>query len=414
LSLESAMEQALASNYQIQVQRNQVEIAANNASLGNAGLLPSLSVGGSAGGSVNNTDLEFAGNIPPTSINAAKSATLSGNANVSYVLFNGLSGQRTYQRLKLNRAAVDAQSRASVEATILQVAQAYYQVLQLQDQLAIATDNATISKDRYQRAKLAHELGSGTRTALLAARVDLTSDSASFLNASLNLNTARRNLSRLMGVTLEESTVLTSEELSLQQWTLEELEMTAMEQNAVIKNLELQSEIAQKNLEISWSSVMPTISLNGGYNYTNQQNEAGILLKNVSNGWNGNIGLSYTLFNGFRNQTTRQNAQVLWETSELMLEDQKLQLKTDLANVLDAYQQSMRLLMFEEQNLESSALNLERASELLRAGQITNTQFREAQSGYTAAQIRISNAKIAIKLNELQIMRLTGQILSSN
>jgi outer membrane protein len=412
-TLDQAFESALANNYQIKINQNNQEIAENSVSIGNAGLLPSVNVNGSVGGSVTNTDLEFAGNNPPVSIDGAQSTNSSAGANLNYVLFNGLSGQRTYQKLKINKLVADEQSRAAIEGTLLQVASAYYSLAQAIDQERIAKENVEISLARYERAKLANELGTALRTQLLTARVDLTSDSSIYLNTELQRKTALRNLERLIGKSLDQSTVTEAIDLNLNDWTVEQLHQTAIENNATLKNLELQAELAEKNLQLSWSSVFPSINLSGGYTYQNQQTEAGIVLSNTSAGWNGSLGLTYTLFNGFKNNTARQNQRVLLESSELQLEDQKLQLKMDISNALDAYKQSMRVVAFEENNLEAGKLNLERSSELFKAGQITSTEFRDAQLALINAEVRIINAKIAVKLNEIEIMRLTGQILSS-
>jgi len=413
LTLDQAFESALANNYQIKINQNNQEIAENSVSIGNAGLLPSVNVNGSVGGSVTNTDLEFAGNNPPVSIDGAQSTNSSAGANLNYVLFNGLSGQRTYQKLKINKLVADEQSRAAIEGMLLQVASAYYSLAQAIDQERIAKENVEISLARYERAKLANELGTALRTQLLTARVDLTSDSSIYLNTELQRKTALRNLERLIGKSLDQSTVTEAIDLNLNDWTVEQLHQTAIENNATLKNLELQAELAEKNLQLSWSSVFPSINLSGGYAYQNQQTEAGIVLSNTSAGWNGSLGLTYTLFNGFKNNTARQNQRVLLESSELQLEDQKLQLKMDISNALDAYKQSMRVVAFEENNLEAGKLNLERSSELFKAGQITSTEFRDAQLALINAEVRIINAKIAVKLNEIEIMRLTGQILSS-
>lgn len=413
ISLDDAFASALANNYQIKINQNSQEIAENSVSIGNAGLLPSVNVNGAMGGSVTNTDLEFAGNNPPVSVAGAQSVNSNAGATLNYVLFNGLSGQRTYQVLKINKLVADEQSRAAIEGTLLQVASAYYGLTQAIDQESIAKENVEISKTRYERAKVAHELGTSIRTQLLTARVDLTADSSAFLSAELQRKTALRNLERLIGTSLDPNIKTEAIDLILNDWSIEQLQQEAIDNNASLKNLELKAALAEKNLQLSWSNVFPTISLSGGYSYQNQQTEAGIVLSNTSTGWNGSLGLSYTLFNGFKNNTTRQNQKVLLESSELQLEDEKLQLSTDIQNALDAYKQSMRVIAFEESNLEASELNLERNSELLKAGQITSTEFRDAQIAMINAEIRIVNAKISVKLNELEIMRLTGQILST-
>ncbi len=413
MDLNRAIALALDQNHQIKILENQVEIAERSASIGNAGLLPSLSAGGSVGGSVNNTELEFAGGIPPNKTDGAQSSIVQGNASLNYVLFNGLRGQRSYQRLKLNKEAVDLQSRANIESVILQVTQMYYTAVRAKDQWEIAKRNAAISARRFERASVAEELGSISKQAWLSARVDLTTDSAAYFNAALDYRSSLRNLGRLIGMPLDTTVQIEPLTLEVKDWSLEQLQQTAMEQNALVKNLELQQAIAEKDVQISWSSVFPTVSLSGGYNYTNQQNEVGILLRNVQSGWTGNLGISYTLFDGLRNNIQRQNAQVILENAELQWADQRLQLSIDLDNAYDAYLQSMRLAEFEEQNLASSELSLSRAEDLMQHGQMTSTEFREAQLALLSAQVRLSNTKVATKLNELEVLRLTGQILST-
>ena len=411
LSLSEALGTALNNNHQINVLKYQQDLAENNVSWGNAGLLPTVSVGGSYGANVQNTDLEFAGNIPPVNVDGAQSSTLNANASVNYVLFSGLSGRRNYEKLGITKLAVDESSRAAIESTLLQVATAYYALVQADDQEDISLQRVKISERRYKRVKTAQQLGTALRTELLSAQVDLTTDSSAFLNAQLMRSQASRNLSLLLG--LEPSSVLKPEDVQVEllDWTEEGLINEAMRNNAGLKNIELQKQLAEKDQQLSNASYFPTVSISGGYNYTNQQNEAGIILSNTAAGWNGNVGITYTLFNGFRNQTNRQNQSIILEQRSLELEQQKLQLRTQISNALEAYQQSIRVLAFEEANLEASELNLERSEALYNSGKITSTQFREAQLALSNAQLRISNAKISVKLNELELMRLSGQIM---
>lgn len=412
LELDEALQQALQNNHQIKALKYGQEIAENNVSWGNAGLLPNLSVSGSYGGNVQNTDLEFAGNIAPVNVEGAQSATLNANASLSYVLFDGLSGRRTYERLGINKLAVDEQSRAGVEATLLQVATAFYALVRAQDQQAIAEERLSLSKKRFERAETANALGTLSKTEFLAAQVDLTTDSSSYLSAALQRKQASRNLCRLMGIQPNDALATGEVTIELIEWTEEALLQTALQNNATVKNIELEKKLAEKDQQLTQSSYFPTIALSGGYNYTNQQNEAGIILSNTAVGWNGNVSITYNLFNGFRNSTNRKNAQLVLDQRQVQLEEQKLQLQTDIGNALNAYEQSIELLEFETTNLSASELNLRRSEELLKEGAITSTQFREAQLGLSNARTRIANAKISVKLNELEILRLTGQILS--
>ncbi len=413
ISLDEAFNKALANNFDIQILDSRAVIAENSATIGNAGLLPSVSANASAGINVNNTQLEFAGNIPPTNVDNAQSTNTNAGITANYVLFNGLSGKRTYEKLKLNKEVVDAQSQVAIEATMLQVANAYYVLGRAIDQERIATENVSVSKKRYDRALIANELGTALRTELLAARVDITSDSSALLTAQLQRSNAVRKLSRLINEELPMDVNTEIMDLDVQTWTLNELAATAKANNSTLKNAQLQIELAKKDEQLSWASAFPQLVVNGGYSYAQSQSEAGIVLSNTSAGWNGSVALSYPLFNGFRNNINRQNQKVNMEIRALEQQNQELQLMTDLGNAFASYQQSITLARFEEKNIEAAELNLQRTEELYKGGQVSSTQFREAQVAYIGSQIRISNAKISVKLNELELMRLTGQILAN-
>jgi outer membrane protein len=413
LTLEEAFKQALSNNYSIRIIESQKQIAENSATIGNAGLLPSVAASASAGINVNNTELEFAGNIPPTNVDNAVSTNTAAGINASYVLFNGLNGTRTYQKLKMNQEAVDIQSQAAIEGTLLQVASAYYVLARAIEQEEIATENLGVSIKRYEREQLSNELGTALMTELLAARVALTTDSSALLNAQLQRKTSLRLLSRLIANELPVETTCSDATPELQTWSIDELVETSKANNSSIKNAMMQQDLAQKDYQLAWSSVMPSLTVNGGYNYNSQQSEAGIVLSNTSAGWSGSVGLNYPLFNGFRNKTARQNQKVNLEIRTLELENQGLQIESDIRDAHDTYVQSYRVAEFEDHNLEASELNLRRSEELYNSGQISSTQFREAQLGLTSAKIRKSNALISLRLYELEILRLTGQILST-
>ena len=413
LTLDDAFKKALTNNFDIQILESLKEIAENSATIGNAGLLPSVNANASAGINVNNTELEFAGNIPPTSVDNAQSTNTNAGITASYLLFNGLNGKRTYEKLKLNRDVVNMQSQAAIEATLLQVANAYYVLGRAIDQERIASENATVSKTRYDRALIAKELGTGLRTELLAARVDITTDSSALLNSQLQRSNAVRQLARLLNEELPGDMLTEEMEIEMKTWSIDELASEAKANNSTLKNSALQAELAKKDHQLAWASAFPQLSINGGYSYANSQSEAGIVLSNTAAGWNGSVALSYPLFNGFKNNINRQNQKVNMEIRSLEQQSIELQLMTDLNNAYETYMQSVKVARFEENNLESAELNMLRTEELYKGGQVSSTQFREAQVGFISSQVRISNAKISIKLNELELMRLTGQILST-
>ena len=82
-----------------------------------------------------------------------------------------------------------------------------------------------------------------------------------------------------------------------------------------------------------------------------------------------------------------------------------------MANGYDAYQNSRLVLDLETQNLEAAELNFQRSRDLYRLGQATGTQFREAQLNLIRSKNRLQTAKYNAKLNELTLLKLSGQLV---
>ena len=76
-----------------------------------------------------------------------------------------------------------------------------------------------------------------------------------------------------------------------------------------------------------------------------------------------------------------------------------------------AYQNSRYILKVQQQNLNTAELNFRRSKELFELGQLTSTQFREAQLNLIRAKTQIINAKFEAKIFEFQLLKLIGDLV---
>lgn len=157
---------------------------------------------------------------------------------------------------------------------------------------------------------------------------------------------------------------------------------------------------------------MPVLNLTAGYGYTQNQNDAGILLQSQNLGFNAGLTLQWTIFNGSRTHIQIRNAQIAMETNDLVRKKAELQIERDIKNVFANYENALRIIELEKLNVETSNLNFERTDEQYRLGRITNTQYREAQRNLIQSRLNLSNAYYQYKLAEIELLRLSGQLLN--
>ena len=141
LTFEEAMSLALSRNHQVTIARNNAKIASNSANIGNAGLLPGVSLTGGAtyqdGGS---------------SMGSGGSTTTSGSVSANYTLFDGLGNIYRYKRLQAGKLVGEADARALIESTLLGVSSAFYAAASAYENLQIAEELLAISQERLKRA----------------------------------------------------------------------------------------------------------------------------------------------------------------------------------------------------------------------------------------------------------------------
>ncbi len=415
ITLEEAISIALENNHSIKIATRSTEIAKNNATIGNAGLLPTVTAGGSYSGSVQDTELRFAGGAQPDiNVTGAGSNTLSGSLTANYVLFDGFGNYYTFQNLKKLEEQSGVSARLQIEGTLIQVISQYLSVLLEKESLMIAEESITRSLDRLQRVEERFSLGSSTRLDVLNAEVDLNADSVLYLQSMARLNNAKRNLLIELGenplteISIEDEININS---GLQ---ANELLASSTQNSAALVISRLASESSELQLKQTRAGRFPVLSLSGGYSYTESEFDAGFQEFQKLTGFNGGITLSVNLFNGFRRETQIQNAQVALKNNEESLMLAQKSVERDVMNLYEDYQTNLFLIDKEMINLQTTELNFERSKQLFETGQITNTQFREAQLNISRVQQNIVRLKIQAKLAEIQLLQLAGQLIESD
>jgi len=404
LSLESALKLALEQNQAARVARAEAQASHNSAHIGNAGLLPSVDLSA-------NTSFQQQLMFGGAQAGSSSSTITSAEIKASYTLFNGLKNIYTLQKLKTAGTLGDLQARNTIEEIVLSVSQAYYDVANAHEQFLFAQESLEISNQRLARAKKQSEFGQANAVDVLSATVDLNTDSVSYLNAKLNLDKAKRTLNVLLNRDAETDISVSSTVAFREGLRFEALKESALENSA--SYLIAKQNLAQSKLDlnIAHSAYYPELSASVGYGLTQFSEGFDPNLNDAARGFSASVSLSMNLFNGFQDGITAQNAAITIKNNEQLEAQSKLELLRDLANSLQAYQNSRNVLNFQQQNLKSAELNFTRTKELFEVGQATVTTFREAQLNLISAKNNISSAKYEAKIYELQLMRLAGKLI---
>ena len=410
LTLDQAVSQALQNNFGIRIARNDAVIDENNASWGNAGLLPQLTAAASTTHSVNNSKQTYVtGNIIDRT-NAVSDAKNLG-VNLNWTLFDGLAMFANLQKLRAYRDMGELAARQAVEEALSQVIIAYVDIVQQKQKQRSLQEATAISEQRLKLSEAKYRMGAESKFDLLSARVDLNQDRSGLLSQEAVLNRAKTLLNELLGRDVNAVFDVADSISFRERLTLPNLRASLLQNNAELlwhrKNLRASA----LETAATWGPRLPRVGVTAGYTITRSESQSGMVLTNKTHGFSYGLNASYTLFDGFNIHRKWQNARITERGNELRIADRQNQLEADLVRVFQQYTTNLTLIEMETENVGVARENVTVSIEKYRLGSITALQMRDIQIKYLDALGRLISAQYLAKSAETELLTLSGGLI---
>ncbi len=410
-TLQQCLEEGLMNNYSLRISRNEEQISKNNATLGNAGYLPTVDLTAGYSGNVNNTYTEERSTGNTISNRGVFDQTLDAGLDVSWTIFDGFNISTTYKQLKELERQGATNTRIAIEDFIASLTAEYYNYIQQEIRLKNFRYAVSLSKERLRIVEERYHIGNFSRLDYQQAKVDFNADSASYMKQQELVHTSRINLNELMAakdmdrpIQVKDSVIDLNDRLDFT-----ELWNATLTTNASLLRADQNSTLAQLDYKKVLSRNYPYVKLNAGYGYTFNKYE--INATRIRNNWgfNGGITVGFNIFDGNRKREKR-NASLAIRNAQLERDELEQGLRADLSNLWQAYRNNLRLLNLERQNLIAAKENHEIAKERYLLGDLSGIEMREAQKSLLDAEERILSAEYDTKMCEISLLQISGKI----
>jgi outer membrane protein TolC len=413
--LQQVLQTGLERNYDIRIVRNEQQISDNNATRGNAGMLPTVDVNAGYNGSLANIDQQMANQTNQSYSNILNQGANIG-LNLNWTIFDGFRIQTEYERLKQFQQMGEIQTRMAIENLIANLTSEYYNYVRQNLRLKNLKYAVSLSRERLRIVEARYNIGSMSRLDLQQAAVDFNADSSSLIRQNEAVNSSLIILNQLMAMEdvsqqwLPDDTVIVANALP-DQHALWEKTLAANTQLLLAgKNKSL----SQLDLKAIQSRNFPYLKLNAGYGYTLNLYDTGnsSVAKQNNLGLTYGLTLGYNLFDGLNRHREQKNAKIAIQNQEWTQQKLELSLKANLANLWMIYTNNLKLKNLEQENLEAARENYEIAMERYRLGDLSGIELREAQNSLLEAEERLLQAQFNTKLGEISLLQISGQLSS--
>jgi outer membrane protein TolC len=407
LSIEDAIILAIKNNYSIKIAKSESQIEYNNFDYAINAFLPTLDLLGRVNFSNQNVKQEFLDGRR-VDRDGAKSNLYETSANLNWTLFDGMKMFVDYSLLKEMNEVGELRLLSKIENTLRDVINTYYNLLRQQSALETSSENLSISRKRFQFINDRFEVGMTSKFELLQAQIDLNADISDSVEQNINLDLLQVDFNRLLNLDLNKKYNLSSELDIEKNYFFDGLKI---ENNTDFRIAKKIVEINNYDIESLKSEFYPKISLYANLNYNRQESEAGFLSSNSANGLNYGVNFSLNLFNGFNSNRQIENAKVRTEIANYLMKELETSITGALISSLNNYSKFKGLTSFENENIKSATENMELAMESLNLGLMSALEFRETQRRLLTAKQRYLSTVYSAKINETELLRLTGSLL---
>ncbi len=429
ISLEQAIATGLARNFDIRIEKKNIEVSQNNNAWGEAGRWPTIDFNFRQNNLLNN-------NIEASSPFAPQGTTLNSNFTpelaLNWTLFNGFKVNMNKSRLEELQAQTEGNADIVISNTIQAIILGYYKVVLENRRLEELGKQLKLSSDKYAYIKVKTEIGSAVTTDLLLEESNYLTDSTNLINQELVFRRALRDFNVLMAESNPDKNYVFEDPLEFEfvPYKLGDLTDKMLNKNVDLKKQYITQSILNYDKRMRRADQYPSLNFAAGANTTSgrvdyskaeffNQGDGTFSpgpsdpLKSLSANYFANFTISFTLFNGKKINRAIQNAVIQEDIGNVRIEKMETSLTRDLYQAYDEYLIKHQLLGINKRKHESTKTNLELSTEKYRNGTINSFDFRTVQNNQLLAAIAHLQSMYNLMDAHVQLMRLTGGIIES-
>lgn len=335
-----------------------------------------------------------------------------GAINFVQPIFMGGKIKQMYSIAGYGERVAQARSRDAMTDLILEVDEAYWRVVSLENKVQLAHEMKRVVSKLDTNITALYDEGMATKADVLRVKVKMNEADLSIIKAENGLNLSRMALNQVCGLPLEEHLVLEDEDLDKNPDLVQVIPTEeALNKRPEIEMLTQAAKIAQAKEKLQFAELLPTVALSGGYMATNPSAFNGVT-KRFEGMFNIGVVAQVPLFHFGERIHTLNASRASKVVAALELEEAKEKIELQISQSVHQTNESLKKQLQTKKSVESAEENLRYANEGFTEGVITTTDVLMAQTAWLAAKSENIDAAIDVKLHNLYLQKSLGTLLS--
>ena len=371
-SLRYYIQKALENNLQLNAERKNFESSKQSKNISRSEFLPSITLSGDQSSATSSNRVNQSG----VSLSDTNLDTESKKISVDQKIFSGFKGLNTFKKSELETKKANLSLKKTEQQTILDTSSAYFDLIFKSKNRKFNLSNVDLFERQVDSDNARLQKGEITLTDLAQSESSLAGAKANLIKAGTELLSSKTNFER---VTREKTPNINNlnEKISLVlPNSLDEALQTANSNNVELLLSNLDYEISIRELNIERARLSPSASIN----YSKSENKDFSSTIDEIDEEKVTATITWPIIKGGENISSIKKASYNKQRYQLIFQDMKNKINTDISNAWSKYQSS------------KSVLDATRAQ--LKAAEIANEGITlEYDSGSTRSTLELIQSR---------------------
>jgi outer membrane protein TolC len=419
VSLEEAIALGLRNSPQHLTTTNDVDVSRAAVRTAWMQLVPTVTLNASVGANYRETQTaldEFGQPLQQPRPLITKTSSSSQSINVGGItLFDGWRTWRNIDIAELNTEVARLGVENSANTLRASITRAYFQAVTAESRIELEEQLLQSARDRLYLVEQQFRIAAARQTDLLGAELAVSQQEQSLAAARASVSQQQLALMQAMGMRGGVGVQLTTavpEVIDPSSIDDDALVGRATTSNPQIRQAVTTLDVREKDVANARAERLPTLNLGlPGYSWGEQRRglfDAWDELGAPNRSFNIGLSASMPVFNRFQTSQQIQAAEAQEQDQRYTIQQQRLQLETDVRSGLIDLQQRYNDLVLQQRNADLAQLRLDLAQEEYRLGATTFTELQQIIDQHANAQRSVVDARLQVLLARVNLEQSIG------
>jgi outer membrane protein len=330
-------------------------------------------------------------------------SSYSTNMGLSCPLYQGGSIRAGVRSARASLKMAEENYRSTEDDVILAVKEAFFKILQKQEQIALAEQVLKRRKEDLVLIELKYNAGMESSPAVMEAEASLSQAEYDKKQAEDELTLAQIELNLLIGRSRRAEVSISYEEQTIRFPSLDKLIEEAKTQRPDIRSQRINTDVLEAQLSQAKSNYFPKISLSSSYGMRGSE------LFHQEGDWNVGISLSLPIFQGFSRRTKVKEATLSLREQDAKIVELEQQIEEEIEQAFSNWELAEKTIEVNSKTLEASREMYQLTKLQYEQGLTSYFFLQQKESDLTSAETRYVSALYNLRVAVARLEKTWGR-----